>query len=205
MPLTLVDHPLVDVLITHLRNKDTRQASFRDCCEKLTYLLIFEATRSFATEKIPVTTPLEVTDGVAWQREITIVAILRAGIGMVRPIQKFFPHAAVGYIGLERDEATAIAHQYYCKLPNLENRSVLIVDPMLGTGGSAMQAIEICRQHGAMDITLINMFAAPEGIETIEKKYPAIPIYAAVLDRELNAHKYLIPGVGDFGDRLFDT
>ncbi len=205
MPLTLVDHPLAGVLITQLRNKDTPQASFRNCCEQLTCLLIIEATRSLATKTIPVTTPLEVTDGVTWEREMTIVAVLRAGLGMVGPIHKFFPNAAVGYIGLERDEATAIARRYYCKLPNLENRYVLIVDPMLGTGGSALQAIELCRQRGATDISLINMFAAPEGIEALEKKYPAIPIYAAVLDRELNARKFLLPGVGDFGDRLFNT
>ncbi len=205
MPLTLIDHPLADVLITQLRNKDTTQASFRDCCEKLTYLLIIEATRSFGTENIRVTTPLEVTDGVRWQREMTIVSILRAGIGMVDPIHKFFPHASVGYVGLERDEATAIAHRYYCKLPSLENRHVLIVDPMLGTAGSALQTIEICRRHGATDIGLIIMFAAPEGIEALKVKYPTLPVYAAVLDRELNAQKFLLPGLGDFGDRLFDT
>ena len=205
MPLTLVDHPLAGVLITQLRDKDTPQATFRDCCEKLTYLLIIEATRSFATENTLVTTPLEVAEGVRWQREMTIVAILRAGIGMVDPIHKFFPHAAVGYVGLERDEATAIASRYYCKLPSLENRYVLMVDPMLGTGGTALQAIEICRQHGATDIALINMFAAPEGIEALREKYPTLPVYAAVLDRELNANKFLLPGLGDFGDRLFNT
>ena len=205
MPLTLLNHPLAGVLVTQLSNKDTGQAAFRDCCEKLTCLLVIEATRSFATKEVQVNTPLEVTEGVTWQRKMAIVSILRAGLGMVRPIHQFFPHASVGYIGMERDETTAIARRYYSKLPNLENRYVLVVDPMLGTGGTALQALEICRQHGAKDITMINMFVAPEGIEALEKKYPALPIVAAALGRELNAQKFLLPGVGDFGDRLFDT
>ncbi len=205
MSLNLVDHPLARILITQLRNKDTPPASFRDCCDKLTYLLVFEATRSLSTESILVTTPLEVTEGVTWKREITIVPILRAGMGMVDPILKFFPNAVVGYVGLERDEETAVARRYYCKIPSLDNRCVLIVDPMLATGGSALQTIEICLELGATDLTMVTILAAPEGIEAIEKKYPAIPIFAAALDRELNGSKYILPGLGDFGDRLFNT
>jgi uracil phosphoribosyltransferase len=138
-------------------------------------------------------------------RPLAIVPVLRAGLGMVEPFLGLFPDVSVGYVGLERDHATAIARSYYCKLPPLDGRRVLVIDPMLATGGSAAQALDVVKSAGGADVALVCIVAAPEGVAFVEQRHPIVPIFTAALDRELNARKYILPGLGDFGDRLYGT
>ncbi len=151
-------------------------------------------------------TPLEALTGRVLPAEpLVVVPILRAGLGMVQPFLDIFPDVSVGYIGLERDHTTAIARSYYCKLPPLAGRRVLLVDPMLATGGSAVKAIDVIRAQGGADVTLVSIVSSPEGVAEVVAHYPKLPIFTAALDRELNARKYILPGLGDFGDRLYGT
>lgn len=205
--LHLLDHPLASHVITHLRDKTTKPATFRTLCYQISLLLAIEATRDLATEEKIVESPIErVTGRVLTHRSLVVVPILRAGLGMVQPFLDTFPDVSVGYIGLERDHATAVARNYYCKVPPLDERSrVLIVDPMLATGGSAIQAIAALRTRGAANIRLLSIVSAPEGVAAVEKEFPGLSIFTAALDRELNANKYIVPGLGDFGDRLYGT
>jgi uracil phosphoribosyltransferase len=205
--LHILKHPLASHLMTHLRDKTTKPATFRTLCYQLSLLLAIEATRDLPTEDKQVETPLESVVGqVLPYHGIVVVPILRAGLGMVQPFLDVFPDVSVGYIGLQRDHATALAHSYYSKLPDLTGHSrVLIVDPMLATGGSAIQAIAELRAHGAADLTLLSIVSSPEGVAAVEKIYPSLPIFTAALDRELNLQKYILPGLGDFGDRLYGT
>lgn len=193
--------------MTHLRDKTTKPATFRTLCYQVSLLLAIEATRDLATEQRMVETPLESVNGrVLTHQRLVVVPILRAGLGMVQPFLDIFPDVSVGYIGLERDHTTALARHYYCKLPSLDEHSrVIIVDPMLATGGSAVQAIEALRAEGAANITLISIVSAPEGVARVRSAYPELPIFTAALDRELNGQKYILPGLGDFGDRLYGT
>jgi uracil phosphoribosyltransferase len=205
--LHLLNHPLASHVITHLRDKTTKPATFRTLCYQISLLLAIEATRDLATEEKMVESPIErVTGRVLTRRSLVVVPILRAGLGMVQPFLDTFPDVSVGYIGLERDHTTAVARNYYCKVPPLDERSrVLIVDPMLATGGSAIQAITALRTRGAINITLLSIVSAPEGVAAVEKEFPGLPIFTAALDRELNARSYIVPGLGDFGDRLYGT
>ena len=204
--LHVLNHPLASHVITHLRDKTTKPATFRTLCYQISLLLAIEATRDLPTEEKSIETPLEpMTARVLSHQPLVVVPILRAGLGMVQPFLDIFPDVSVGYIGLERDHATAVARSYYCKLPPLAGCRVLLVDPMLATGGSAVQAIDVVRAKGATDITLVTIVSAPEGVATVEKSHPAVPIFTAALDRELNARKYILPGLGDFGDRLYGT
>ena len=205
--LHLLDHPLASHVITHLRDKTTKPATFRTLCYQISLLLAIEATRDLPTEEKIVESPIERVAGrVLTHRSLVVVPILRAGLGMVQPFLDTFPDVSVGYIGLERDHATAVARNYYCKVPPLDERSrVLIVDPMLATGGSAIQAIAALRARGAMNLALLSIVSAPEGVAAVEEKFPGVPIFTAALDRELNAHRYIVPGLGDFGDRLYGT
>ena len=205
--LHVLSHPLAAHVITHLRDQTTKPATFRTLCYQLSLLLAIEATRELRTEEKTVETPLEsVTGRVLAHQPLIVVPILRAGLGMVQPFLDIFPDVSVGYIGLERDHATAVARSYYCKLPPLGPGSrVLLVDPMLATGGSAVQAITVVRGQGADNVSLLSIVSAPEGVAEVEKHFPSLPIYTAALDRELNARKYILPGLGDFGDRLYGT
>ncbi len=205
--LHILNHPLAAHVITHLRDKTTKPATFRTLTYQISLLLAVEATRDMVTTEKKIETPLETVVGrVLENQPLVVVPILRAGLGMVQPILDVFPDVAVGYVGLERDHATAIARSYYCKLPPLTaSCRVLIVDPMLATGGSAVQALAVVRAQGAKDIALVSIVSAPEGVAEVEKHYPDVPIYTATLDRELNARKYILPGLGDFGDRLYGT
>jgi uracil phosphoribosyltransferase len=205
MPLHLLKHPLADHVITHLRDKTTKPALFRTLSYQISLLLALDATRDLATEERPIETPLESMTGRVLARPLVVVPILRAGLGMVQPFLDLFPDVSVGYVGLERDHHTAIARSYYCKLPPLEGRRVLVVDPMLATGGSAVQALDIVLAAGARDVALVCIVAAPEGVAAVEQKHPAVPVHVAALDRALNARKYILPGLGDFGDRLYGT
>jgi uracil phosphoribosyltransferase len=205
--LHLLNHPLGNHVVTHLRDRTTRPATFRTLAYQISLLLALEATRNLATREIIVQTPLEAHPGRVLAQPIVVVPIFRAGISMVQPFTDLLPDVSVGYIGLERNEKTASARSYYCKLPSLDSKKVLILDPMLATGGSSVQAIEAVNAHGAAlkDLSLVCIVCAPEGVRAVEALDPEIDIYAAVLDRELNALKYILPGLGDFGDRLYGT
>ena len=204
--LHVLDHPLAAHVITHLRDKTTKPATFRTLCYQISLLLAVETTRNLTTEAKPIETPLEpMTGRVLTHQPLVVVPILRAGLGMVQPFLDIFPDVSVGYIGLERDHTTAIARSYYCKLPVVTGRRVLLVDPMLATGGSAVKAIDVVRDAGGADITLVSIVSSPEGVAEVERHYPKLPIFTAALDRGLNAKKYIIPGLGDFGDRLYGT
>ncbi len=202
---TIIQHPLAAHVMTHLRDQTTKPALFRTLCHKITFLLALEATRDLVTVEKAIETPLEPTTGRVLAKPLVIVPILRAGLGMVEPFLDLFPDVSVGYVGLERDHATAIAHSYYCKLPPIEGTRVLVVDPMLATGGSAVQALDVVKAAGARDLALVCIVAAPEGVALVEHHHPAVPIYLAALDRALNTRKYILPGLGDFGDRLYGT
>ena len=206
MPVHILDHPLAAHIITHLRDKTTKPATFRTLAYQLSLLLAVDSTRNIETEPKPIETPLESTTGrVLAHQPLVVVPILRAGLGMVQPFTDIFPDVSVGYVGLERDHETAKARSYYCKLPPLANRHVFLVDPMLATGGSAVQALNIVKEHGATDARLVCIVSAPEGIAEVEKHHPGTVIHTAALDRALNARKYILPGLGDFGDRLYGT
>jgi len=204
--LHVLDHPLAAHVITHLRDKTTRPATFRTLCYQISLLLAVEATRDLATEPKSIETPLEpMTGRVLTPQPLVLVPILRAGLGMVQPFLDIFPDVSVGYIGLERDHTTAIARSYYSKLPPVAGRRVLVVDPMLATGGSAVKAVDVVRAAGATDIALVSIVSSPEGVAEVAQHHPSLPIFTAALDRCLNARKYILPGLGDFGDRLYGT
>lgn len=203
--LHVLSHPLGAHVVTQLREKSTPPASFRALCHRITTLLAIEATRDLAVRPLEIDTPLERHTGTALDEPLAVVPVLRAGLGMVQPVVDLFPDITVGYIGLERDHDTALPRSYYCKLPPLENRRVLLVDPMLATGGSAVRALEIIAERKARSVALLCIVAAPEGVKAVEKKFPHVPIHTGALDRELNGRKYIVPGLGDFGDRLYGT
>ena len=206
MPVHILDHPLAAHIITHLRDRTTKPATFRTLSYQLSLLLAIEATSEIETEAKTIETPLESMQGRVLAHEpLVVVPILRAGLGMVQPFTDIFPDVSVGYIGLERDHLTAKARSYYCKLPPLASRHVFIVDPMLATGGSAVHALTIVKEHGATDTRLLCIVAAPEGVAEVEKHHPGTVIHAAAVDRALNPRKYILPGLGDFGDRLYGT
>jgi uracil phosphoribosyltransferase len=205
MPLTIVQHPLAQHYLTHLRDETTKPATFRSLTRKLTALLAIDATRDLRTSPQPIRTPLRAIDSPVLAEELVIVPILRAGLGMVDAIVDLFPEVSIGYIGLERDEATAIAKNYYRKLPSVEGRTVLLIDPMLATGGSAARALDDLYSQKPYRVRLICVVAAPEGVELLRSAYPALDIYTAALDEGLNDRKYIVPGLGDFGDRLYGT
>lgn len=205
MPLHLLSHPLGAHVLTHLRDKTTKPALFRTLSYQISLLLALEATRDLATEEKKIETPMEPMTGRVLARQLVVVPILRAGLGMVQPFQDIFPDVSIGYVGLERDHTTAIARSYYCKLPPLDGKRVVVVDPMLATGGSAVQAIDVVKAAGAKEVVFVCIVASPEGVAAVAKAHPAVPIHAGALDRALNAKKYILPGLGDFGDRLYGT
>jgi uracil phosphoribosyltransferase len=205
MSLTIVDHPLARHLLTHLRDQTTKPALFRTIAAHLTTILALEATKDFPTVNKSIQTPLETIQSEVLDGGLVIVSILRAGLSMCDPILDLFPDVSVGYIGLERDEITAEARCYYGKLPKLTDKPILVVDPMLATGGSAIQAIQKVKDEGGQRIALVCVVAAPEGVAALQAAHPDVRVFAAALDRELNDRKYIVPGLGDFGDRLFGT
>jgi uracil phosphoribosyltransferase len=209
MPVHVLDHPLAAHIITHLRDRTTKPATFRTLAYQISLLLAIEATGSIATEQKEIDTPLErMSSPVLAHDTLVVVPILRAGLGMVQPFTDIFPDVSVGYIGLERDHETARPRSYYCKLPPLTGRArnhVFVVDPMLATGGSAVAALTVVKENGALNPVLVSIVSAPEGIAEVEKHHPGTVIHTAALDRELNSRKYILPGLGDFGDRLYGT
>lgn len=205
MSLRVVDHPLAQQLLTELREKHTEPERFRQVTRILSTILILEATKNLPTYTTEIETPLERMDAPKLDQALAVVPVLRAGLAMLESALALFPDVAVGYVGLERSHETAIAHSYYIKLPKLEKRFTLCVDPMLATGGSASQAIAFLKSHGAKDLAMVCVVAAPEGVERLQSDHPDVPIITAGLDRALNSQKYILPGLGDFGDRLYGT
>jgi len=205
MPLHVLQHPLAHHVLTHLRDKTTKPVLFRTLSYQISLLLALEATRDLATHEKEIETPLEKMTAKVLAQPLVVVPILRAGLGMLQPFHDIFPDVSVGYVGLERDHETAIARSYYCKLPPLAGARVLVVDPMLATGGSAAQALALVKAQGATDIGFVCIVASPEGVATVEQAHPEVPIHAGAVDRQLNSRKYILPGLGDFGDRLYGT
>lgn len=203
--VTVVEHPLVQHLISMLRDQRTRPEQFRDYANRISGLLLYEATRDLALHAEPIDTPMEPTRGHLLSEGLALVPVLRAGLAMLQAGLDLFPDVAVGYIGLERDHDSAIAHSYYCKLPPLSGRTTVCLDPMLATGGSAAQALTILKESGAQNLRMVSVIAAPEGIACLQAAHPDVPFFTAALDRELNPSKYIMPGLGDFGDRLYGT
>ena len=203
--LTVVDHPLARHLLTSLRDEATPPALFRTLTHRLTLALVLEATRDIAVSPEPVRTPLEETEGTRIASGIVAIPILRAGLGMLEAVTDTFPAVSVGYIGLERDEQTLQPTSYYEKLPHIEGKQVLLLDPMLATGGSAARACSSILSRKPASLRMVCVVAAPEGVSVLETTHPDVPIFAAALDRQLNDKGYILPGIGDFGDRLYGT
>lgn len=205
--ITILDHPLLKHKISMLRDKNTGTNEFRKIVSEIAMLMGYEAFRDLPTENVTIETPIETTEApVLAGRKMAVVPILRAGLGMVDGILDLVPTAKVGHIGLYRDEETHEPHEYYCKLPTpISERTIVVTDPMLATGGSASAAINFIKQHGGKNIKFLCIIAAPEGLERLAKDHPDIQIYVAQLDRELNENAYICPGLGDAGDRIFGT
>ncbi|MBO5927476.1 MAG: uracil phosphoribosyltransferase [Clostridia bacterium] len=203
----ILDHPLIRHKLAIIRDKNTDTKQFREIIKELATLMAYESFKDVPTQEIEVETPLEITkQTVVKENSIAIVPILRAGLGMVDGILALFPAAKVGHIGLYRDEETLEPHEYYCKLPsNIEDKVVMVVDPMLATGGSAVDAISMLKKRGCKRIKLMSIIAAPVGVEKVAKAHPDVEIFVSTLDRCLNDKGYILPGLGDAGDRIFGT
>lgn len=202
--VTVISHPLVQHNLTRLRDKRTRPQEFRRVLSEMAALMLHEATRSFAVRPVAVQTPLARARGFRLQREVVLVPVLRAGLGMLDSILQLIPNARVGFIGLKREETTLRAMFYHKSLPpDLSKFEVVLIDPMLATGGSAVAAMDLISELGARHVRLVNLIAAPEGIRRVRTHYPRLPIFTAAVDRKLNEKGYILPGLGDAGDRLF--
>ena len=205
--VTYIDHPLVQHKISMLRKKTTGTNEFRTLVEEIATLMGYEALRDLPLEDVEVETPIEtcMTPMLAGKK-LAIVPILRAGLGMVNGVLSLVPSAKIGHIGLYRDEETHEPHEYFCKLPNpIEQRTIVVTDPMRATGGSAVAAIDFIKQHGGKHIKFMCIIAAPEGVKKLHEAHPDVQIYVGHLDRELNENAYICPGLGDAGDRIFGT
>lgn len=204
--LHVMNHPLIVHKVSILRNKNTTVKEFRELINEIALLMGYEATKDLKLTEIDVETPLTVTKGSIVEKQVALVPILRAGLGMVDALMSLIPAAKVGHIGLYRDHDTLEPVEYYCKLPtDIDERQVLVLDPMLATGGSASAAIGFIKNRGAKKIKLMCIIAAPEGVEEIKKNHPDVDIFVASLDERLNENGYIMPGLGDAGDRLFGT
>ena len=200
-------HPLIQHKLAILRNKDTGVKEFRELVSEIAGLMCYEATRNLPTEEVEVETPVAVAKcRMLSGKKMAIVPILRAGLGMVDQMVNLIPSAKVGHIGLYRDPETHLPVEYYCKLPeDIENRQVFVVDPMLATGGSAVAAIDFLKKHGCRNIIMMNIIGCPEGVKAVTEAHPDVDLYIAAIDEKLNDHAYIIPGLGDAGDRIFGT
>lgn len=204
--ITVLNHPLITHKLTIMRNKETGTKDFRANLDEIAGLMAYEITRDLRLDPITIETPMGTYETGTFSGEIVLVPILRAGLGMVDGILNLIPTAKVGHVGVYRDEETLLPHEYFAKFPDrLEKAEVLILDPMLATGGSADAAIEIVKQRGAKSIKLICLVGAPEGVELIKSKHPDVDIFLAALDEKLNEIGYIVPGLGDAGDRIFGT
>ncbi|MBQ9709245.1 MAG: uracil phosphoribosyltransferase [Clostridia bacterium] len=203
----VVNHPLVQHKVTMMRDKNTNTKDFKDLLDEISLLVCYEATKDLPLKEVEVETPIcktksKVIDG----RSVGVIPILRAGLGMVNGITTLIPNAKVGHIGLYRDPETHLPVEYYCKLPaDADQRTLIVVDPMLATGGSAIAAIQFLKDRGCTDIKMMNLIAAPEGVKAVQEAHPDVDIYVAALDERLNEHAYIVPGLGDAGDRIYGT
>lgn len=207
MNVNVMTHPLIQHKVTLIRKVETGSKDFRELLEEITLLMGYEITRDLPLEEVEVETPLVKTIGKQIAgKKLGIVPILRAGLGMVNGLLQLVPSAKVGHIGLYRDPQTLKPVEYYCKIPSdLSERRIIVTDPMLATGGSAAAAITLLKEKGAKDIQLMCLVAAPQGVETVNREHPDVRIYVAALDEDLNDHGYILPGLGDAGDRIFGT
>ena len=205
MPLKVSSHPLVLDSLRGLRDRSTAPDEFRSLARKVITLLLYEATADLPVRHGKVLTPLTEAPAVSIASEVVAIPVLRSGLGILGPVLELLPRVSVGYIGLERDEETAVARIYYKKLPSLEGKVPLLLDPMLATGGSAAQALDLIKEAGGRDPRMVCVVAAPEGVKVIEERHPEVQIFTAALDQGLNDRAFIVPGLGDFGDRLFGT
>ena len=203
----VLEHPLIQHKLSVLRNKNTSVKEFRELVNEISGLMCYEATRNLPTEDVEVETPVAVAHCKQLAgKKLAIVPILRAGLGMVDAMVDLIPSAKIGHVGLYRDPETHEPVEYYCKLPeDIENRQVFVVDPMLATGGSAVAAINFLKKHGCKNIIMMNIIGCPEGIRRVQQEHPDVEMYLAACDEKLNDHAYIIPGLGDAGDRIFGT
>ena len=206
MTLTVVDHPLAADLLARLRDERTPPDLFRTLTRRLGWLLVLEATRDLATERIDVPTPLETTTGEVVAERLVAIPVLRAGLGLLDAATDLYPDTVVGYLGMERDEITLQPRDYYAKLPPMDGRRALVLDPMLATGGSGAAALTHIKANATpRSISFVCVVAAPEGVERLAADHPDVPVFTAALDRQLNEQGFILPGLGDFGDRLHGT
>ncbi len=206
MPVHLVSHPVAEDALLTLRDAQTPPIEFRRAARRISTIVLTEALRDVPTERRAVQTPLEAADGAAIAGDVVIVPVLRAGLGMLDAALDLVPAARVGHLGLKRDETTAVASRYYAHLPEqIGDSFVLLIDPMLATGGSAVTSLDLLVAAGARHLRLACVVAAPEGIAAVERRHPGVRIYTPAVDRALNARKFILPGLGDFGDRLYGT
>ena len=203
----VLDHPLIQHKLAILRNENTGVKEFRELVSEIAGLMCYEATRNLPTEEVEVKTPVAVAKcKMLAGKKLAIVPILRAGLGMVDALVDLIPSAKIGHIGLYRDPVTHEPVEYYCKLPeDIGNRVTFVVDPMLATGGSAVAAIDFLKKHGCKNIIMMNIIGCPEGIKKVQEAHPDVEMYLAACDERLNDHAYIIPGLGDAGDRIFGT
>jgi uracil phosphoribosyltransferase len=205
VPLSVSKHPLVADSLRGLRDSTTQPDEFRALARNVMTMLLYEATADVPVKRSKVQTPLAEADAMEIEAEVVAIPVLRAGLGLLAPVLELLPRVSVGYIGLERDEQTAVARIYYNKLPKLEGKIPLLLDPMLATGGSAAQALDLIKEAGGRNPRMICIVAAPEGVRVLDERHPEVHIYTAALDERLNDRAYIVPGLGDFGDRLFGT
>ena len=204
--ITVLNHPLITHKLTIMRKEDTNTKNFRQNLDEIAGLMAYEITRDLKLEPITIQTPVVEYDTFELNKDIVLVPIIRAGLGMVDGILELIPNAKVGHVGVYRDEETLMPHEYFAKFPeNLDEAEVLVLDPMLATGGSADAAIEMVKKRGAKNIKLVCLVGAPEGVELVQKAHPDVDIFLAALDSHLNENGYIVPGLGDAGDRIFGT
>ncbi|MFO1488812.1 MAG: uracil phosphoribosyltransferase [Verrucomicrobiota bacterium] len=204
--VTVIQHPLVQAKLARLRDERTPSGEFRRLLSDLALLLTYEATRSLDVQSVTVKTPVGRAHGVRLKRETLVVPVLRAGLGMLDSVRQLLPAARVGFIGLRRDEKTLCANAYYQNLPaDLKAFEIILIDPMLATGGSALAALELIQSRGGKHIRLVNVIAAPEGIRNVRARHPRLPLFTAAIDQKLNGRGYIVPGLGDAGDRIFSS
>ena len=204
--LHIIDHPLIQSKLTRMRDARTDNETFRRLLDELTALMVYEITRDYPLREIDLATPLERTTGRVLDARVVLVPILRAGTGMLGGVLDLIPMAKIGHVGLYRDPETLLPVEYYCKLPpDLDDAHIILVDPMLATGGSAIAAAEMIKRRGGKHIQFLCLVASPEGVAAFSSAHADVPIYSAALDRELNAKGYILPGLGDAGDRIFGT
>ena len=205
MQVIEISHPLKDHYLTIIRDKKTDFENFREYSSKLSYLLFIEGTKNISTKIKPIETPLTSIDGVEIENENVAIAVLRAGLGLVDGVKNLLPSTSFGYIGVQRNEETAAPEYYYENLPNLENKNVFILEPMLATGGSLSFAVDKVKEHNPKSIIALTVISAPEGIERLKEEHDDITLVTAKIDEKLNENWYIVPGLGDMGDRLFGT